>query len=291
MGLLRFMGGYSDRYIIPVYQRRYNWRKEQCRQLYQDLQKIVTERRASHFVGSVVSQVTGSGAMTEHQIIDGQQRITTVTLLLLAMANMVKAGKIVSQRGKMLYDQIMETYVIDKFARPEDRIKLRLIKSDREDLAKIVARDASDSSSNLTINYNFFCEELLRGSLTVDDMYDALGRLQIISITLDRDDNAHLIFESLNSTGLALEEGDKIRNYILMDLIPSEQETYYTEYWEKIEKYTSGKTSRFVRDYISVKTQVTPTISTVYKAFKEYRQQFTAFKPLANRPKPMFARL
>lgn len=76
-----------------------------------------------------------------------------------------------------------------------------------------------------------------------------------------------------------------------MDLIPSEQETYYTEYWEKIEKYTSGKTSRFVRDYISVKTQVTPTISTVYKAFKEYRQQFTAFKPLANRPKPMFARL
>ena len=273
-----------------MYQRRYNWRKEQCRQLYQDLQKIVTERRASHFVGSVVSQVTGSGAMTEHQIIDGQQRITTVTLLLLAMANMVKAGKIVSQRGKMLYDQIMETYVIDKFARPEDRIKLRLIKSDREDLAKIVARDASDSSSNLTINYNFFCEELLRGSLTVDDMYDALGRLQIISITLDRDDNAHLIFESLNSTGLALEEGDKIRNYILMDLIPSEQETYYTEYWEKIEKYTSGKTSRFVRDYISVKTQVTPTISTVYKAFKEYRQQFTAFKPLAHLPKPMLAK-
>lgn len=104
-------------------------------------------------------------------------------------------------------------------------------------------------------------------------MYDALGRLQIISITLDRDDNAQLIFESLNSTGLALEEGDKIRNYILMDLTPSEQETYYTEYWEKIEKYTSGKTSRFVRDYISVKTQVTPTISTVYKAFKEYREK------------------
>lgn len=272
-GLLHFMGGYSDRYVIPVYQRRYNWRKEECRRLYQDLQKIVAERRASHFVGSIVSQVTGSGAMTEHQIIDGQQRITTVTLLLLAMANMVKAGKIVSQRGEMLYDQIMETYVIDKFARPEDRIKLRLIKSDREDLAKIVARDDSDPSSNLTINYNFFCEELLKGSLTVDDMYDALGRLQIISITLDRDDNAQLIFESLNSTGLALEEGDKIRNYILMDLIPSEQETYYTEYWEKIEKYTSGKTSRFVRDYISVKTQVTPTISTVYKAFKEYREK------------------
>lgn len=274
-GLLRFMEGRRDRYIIPVYQRRYNWRKEECRQLYQDLQKIVTEKRASHFMGSVVSQVAGDGATVEHQIIDGQQRITTVTLLLLAMANMVKAGKIVSQIGVMLYDQIMETYVIDKFAKKlEDRIKLRLIKSDRDDLTKIVEMDTSDPSSNLTINYNFFCEELLKGSLTVDDMYDALGRLQIISITLERDDNAQLIFESLNSTGLALEEGDKIRNYILMDLTPSEQETYYTEYWEKIEEYTSGKTSRFVRDYISVKTQVTPTISTVYKAFKEYREKY-----------------
>lgn len=100
-GLLRFMGGgYSDRYIIPVYQRRYNWRKEQCRQLYQDLQKIVTERRASHFVGSVVSQVTGSGAMTEHQIIDGQQRITTVTLLLLAMATWLRLGRLYRSVGK-----------------------------------------------------------------------------------------------------------------------------------------------------------------------------------------------
>lgn len=274
IGLLRFMEGNSDRYIIPVYQRRYNWRKEECRQLYHDLQKIVTEGRASHFMGSVVSQVSGDGATIEHQIIDGQQRITTVTLLLLAMANMVKAGTIVSQCGKMLYDKIMETYVIDKFARPEDRIKLRLIKNDREDLAKIVARDTLEPSSNLTINYNFFCEELLKGNLTVDDIYDALGRLQIISITLECDDNAQLIFESLNSTGLALEEGDKIRNYILMDLTPSEQERYYTDYWEKIEKYTSGRTSRFVRDYISVKTQVTPTISTVYKAFKEYREKY-----------------
>ena len=273
-GLLRFMESRNDRYIIPVYQRRYNWRKEECRQLYHDLQKIVAEGRASHFMGSVVSQVSGSGATTEHQIIDGQQRITTVTLILLAMANMVKAGKIISQCGEMLYDKIMETYVIDKFARPKDRIKLRLIKNDREDLAKIVARDTLEPSSNLTINYNFFCEELLKGNLTVDDIYDALGKLQIISITLERDDNAQLIFESLNSTGLALEEGDKIRNYILMDLTPSEQERYYTDYWEKIEKYTSGRTSRFVRDYISVKTQVTPTISTVYKAFKEYREKY-----------------
>lgn len=272
-GLLRFIGGYSDRYIIPVYQRRYNWRKEECRQLYQDLQKIVTERRASHFMGSVVSQVTGSGAMTEHQIIDGQQRITTVTLILLAMANLIKNGEIISKKGKMLYDQIMETYVIDKFGNPGDKIKLRLVKSDREAFAKIVEDDTLDSSSNLTINYNFFCEEILKGIIPVDDLYDTLGKLQIISITLEHDDNAQLIFESLNSTGLALEEGDKIRNYILMGLSPAQQEEYYAKYWEKIEKYTLGETSRFVRDYISVKTQVTPTLSMVYRAFKEYTEK------------------
>lgn len=272
-GLLRFMESRNDRYIIPVYQRRYNWHNEQCRQLYQDLQKIVTEDRSSHFLGSVVSQVTGSGAKTEHQIIDGQQRITTVTLLLLAMANLIKDGKIVSQQGKMLYDQIMETYIIDKFADPEDKIKLHLVKGDRGALAKIVEDDTLEDASNLTINYRFFCEELLKGQITVDDMYEALGKLQIISITLERDDNAQLIFESLTSTGLALEEGDKIRNYILMGLAPAQQEEYYAKYWEKIEVYTSGQTSRFVHDYISVKTQVTPTISTVYKAFKEYTEK------------------
>ena len=274
IGLLRFMESRNDRYIIPVYQRRYDWRQEQCRQLYQDLQKIITENRASHFLGSIVSQVSGGGAKTGHQIIDGQQRLTTVTLLLLAIANMVRSGRIISKRGESLYDQIMETYVIDKWDTNGDKIKLHLVKSDRSALAKIVNDDDDlEESSNLTLNYKFFCEELLKGTSTADEIYEALEKLQIISITLEQNDNAQLIFESLNSTGLALEEGDKIRNYILMGLSPAQQEAYYTTYWEKIEKYTSGDTSRFVRDYISVKTQVTPTIAKVYKVFKEYTEK------------------
>ena len=81
-----------------------------------------------------------------------------------------------------------------------------------------------------------------------DRLYAAIGKLEIISITLDHDDNAQLIFESLNSTGLALEEGDKIRNYILMGLNPREQNSYYDTYWTKIEKCTGNDVSSFVRD-------------------------------------------
>ena len=122
----------------------------------------------------------------------------------------------------------------------------------------------------MTINYRFFCDQLLKEELPVDALYEAIGKLQIISITLDGDDNAQLIFESLNSTGLALTEGDKIRNYILMGLKPKQQDELYDKYWTKIEECTGNDVSSFVRDYLSIKQQVTPTISNVYQAFKKY---------------------
>ena len=104
----------------------------------------------------------------------------------------------------------------------------------------------------------------------MDELFDAIGRLQVISITLESGDNAQLIFESLNSTGLALSEGDKIRNYILMGQSPRMQDYLYETYWTKIESCTSHEVSAFVRDYLSIKQQVTPTINTVYRAFKGY---------------------
>lgn len=121
-----------------------------------------------------------------------------------------------------------------------------------------------DRASNLTLNYLFFRDILLKEEVAVDELYAAIGKLEIISITSEPDDNAQLIFESLNSTGLALAEGDKIRNYILMGLPPKEQSKYYTEYWEKIEKCTRNDVSSFVRDYLSIKQQMTPNVSTIY---------------------------
>lgn len=219
-----------------------------------------------------MSSVIGSGATTEYHIIDGQQRLTTVTLLLLAIRNLIQQKKITAEEPQ-LDEQINERFLISKWAKEDDRIKLRPVKSDREALVKLFGDEEDyDQSSNLTLNYKFFCNMLLREEISVDDLYVAIGKLEIISITLDQGDNAQLIFESLNSTGLALTEGDKIRNYILMGLPPKDQNKYYDNYWAKIEKCTDKDVSGFIRDYLSVKQQITPTISNVYRAFKEYAE-------------------
>ncbi len=113
---------------------------------------------------------------------------------------------------------------------------------------------------------------LIISSFPIADLYEAIGKLEIISITLDQGDNAQLIFESLNSTGLALTEGDKIRNYVLMGLPAQDQAKYYDKYWAKIEKYTANDVSGFVRDYLSIKQQYTPAVSNVYRTFKDYAE-------------------
>lgn len=268
-----FMEGADKRYIIPVYQRKYDWKQENCRQLYEDLKKVIQTGRSSHFFGSIVSSVIPNGSKIEYHIIDGQQRLTTVSLLLLAICNLIAEGKLTS-REERLDEQISHRFLIAPWASPEDRIKLRPVKSDREALAKLFGPEEDyDRTSNLTLNYLFFRDALLKEEISVDELYAAIGKLEIISITLEPDDNAQLIFESLNSTGLALTEGDKIRNYILMGLPPREQNQCYTDYWEKIEACTKDDVSAFVRDYLSIKQQMTPNVNTVYHAFKGYAEE------------------
>ena len=267
-----FMEGADKRYIIPVYQRKYDWKNDHCRQLYADLKKIILDRRNSHFFGSIVSSVVSNGSKIEYYIIDGQQRLTTVTLFLLAVRNLIARGKIKTQRGK-LDEQINHRFLISPWADEDDQIKLHPVKGDREALAKLFGDEEDyDPASNLTLNYQFFCDMLLKEEMPVDDLYEAVGKLEIISITLDPDDNAQLIFESLNSTGLALTEGDKIRNYILMGLPPKTQNRFYKDYWVKIEQCTANDVSSFIRDYLSIKQQITPTISNVYRAFRAYAE-------------------
>ena len=270
-----FMEGADKRYVIPVYQRKYDWKNENCRQLYDDLKKIVTDGRESHFFGSIVSAVVPNGSKIEYHIIDGQQRLTTITLLLLAIRNLVAQGKLKTEEGK-LDEQISQRFLISPWANDDDKIKLRPVKSDRSALEKLFGDEEDyDYRSNLTINYLFFRDLLLQEEVSVADLYAAIGKLEIISITLDQGDNAQLIFESLNSTGLALTEGDKIRNYVLMTLPAQEQTKYYDTYWSKIERCTENDVSSFIRDYLSIKQQITPTVNNVYKAFKNYTESIS----------------
>lgn len=266
------MQGSDKRFIIPVYQRNYDWRIENCKQLYDDLLAIIRKERSSHFFGSIVS-VHSDGEFNEYLIIDGQQRLTTISLLMLAMFNLMKAGVITPAQSN-LADKIYKTYLIDEWQEEDTRIKLKPVKNDSTAFG-LLFKDEEDyiQGSNLTVNYNYFYSRIQKEEISIDELYSAITKLEIINITLNKDDNPQLIFESLNSTGLALSEGDKIRNYILMGLPTKEQNEYYEKYWNKIELCTSYDVSSFMRDYLSVKQQAIPSMSRVYVTFKAFVEE------------------
>ena len=268
--LIKYMDGASKRFIIPVYQRNYDWKMEHCKQLYDDLVKVIRQNRKSHFFGSIVSVQSETGTMEEFLIIDGQQRLTTISLLLLAIYHLLSAGKMVSQ-DRQLTDKILKKYLIDEYEPEEKRIKLKPIKNDQKAFGILFDKDEERiPDSNLTINYQYFYDRIQREELSIDELFDAICRLEIINISLNHEDNPQLIFESLNSTGLDLSEGDKIRNYILMGLPNDQQAKFYEKYWNRIENHTDYDVSSFVRDYLSIKQQSTPNMNSVYPAFKKY---------------------
>ena len=268
--LIKYMEGADKRFVIPVYQRNYDWKIENCKQLYDDLVKVIRNKRKNHFFGSIVSTYNPDGDNEEYQIIDGQQRLTTVSLLLLAMYNLIRQGKVAPSDSR-LSDRIYEDYLVDKYQPEETRIKLKPIKNDRKAFGKLFDEETEHiGGSNLTTNYNYFYDRIQKEEITIDELFQAIRSLEIISIRLDSDDNPQLIFESLNSTGLDLSEGDKIRNYILMGQPSRQQEIYYEKYWNKIEENTNYQVDLFVRDYLSVKQQATPSLNKIYFTFKGY---------------------
>ncbi len=268
--IVAIMEGACKRFIIPVYQRNYDWKIENCQQLYDDLVKVMRNKRHSHFFGSIVS-VVKDGGYSEHLVIDGQQRLTTISLLSLAMYKLMKKG-IVVPANKSLPDRIMETILIDKYHDEDEKpCKLCPVKNDQEAYKRLFGDESGYiPDSNMTINYEYFYDRIQKQELTADELYEAITRLVIINIALNQDDDPQLIFESLNSTGLALSEGDKIRNFILMGLPSKQQEKFYTSYWNPIEKCTDYDVSAFVRDFLSVKQLSIPSVSKVYFTFKAY---------------------
>ena len=177
------------------------------------------------------------GSSSDYLVIDGQQRITTVSLLLLAMANLIKDGKVVPE-DDTLYAQITKKYLVDEINPKNRKVKLKPIKGDQDAYDRLWGDPENFArSSNITQNYLFFYNEIQKQAITIDQLFKAVEKLQIIDITLTPpDDDPQLVFESLNSTGLELNEGDKIRNFVLMGLDIEEQERFYDSYWNPIEK-------------------------------------------------------
>lgn len=270
--LHEFIEGHKIQFVIPVYQRNYDWLIDNCDQLFSDLVKLSRSNRCSHFFGSIVTSSADSSY--NRLVIDGQQRLTTISLLLLAGIKAVKDGAIeISEESKI--DEAYEVFLKAKFCNSERKIKLVPIENDRIAYDKIFNdEDSFDEDSKVTRNYRHFYDLLTRKpqALSFDQLLDAIERLQIISIELDSDDDAQLIFESLNSTGLALTEADKIRNYLLMSLTPEEQHMCFKNYWQKIEQATENQPTKFLRDYLTIQQQLQRPVrqSNIYYEWKKY---------------------
>ncbi len=258
-------------FIIPVYQRNYDWIKSQCKEFLKDIESLMHRERDNHFLGSIVYikgdniEAIESGRK-EYIIIDGQQRITTSILFLKAIHTL--------SQDEWIKEEIYNHFLTNK-NKGEYKLKLQLVKKDNEKLKKIIFEEpllAIEPASKILENYHFFIEELKKSKFNIDDFLNAFKRIGIVYIELDREkDNPQLIFESINSTGLSLSEADLIRNFILMDKEHEEQKYLFENYWFKIEtSLTNENISSFMRDYLIMKTTNLPNKSKVYVAFKDY---------------------
>lgn len=268
--LVRFFEGSDKRFIIPLYQRNYDWEIKHCRHLFSDLVKLHEEGRRSHFFGSIVTS-RANDINDDYLVIDGQQRITTISLLLIAMVNAAKAGDLEYSDERKI-DMIYKTYIVDEYQDDERKVKLKPIKNDQKSFDTLIYDDPENyvHESNVTRNYEFFYNELKSCPLKLEDIFESVKKLVVIDIRLEREDDAQLIFESLNSTGLDLSEADKIRNFLLMSMTTEEQERCYEKYWNKIEVYTGYDPTMFVRDFLTVHTKTIPNIENLYFDFKSY---------------------
>jgi len=282
--LLRFMNG-PKQFIIPIYQRTYSWTLKECKQLWDDMIKAgKDDKMSSHFLGSIAYVEKGLyqiSTIPKLLLIDGQQRLTTISLLLSALTEVLK-----SPINEMSSDKLKNYYLINRDEEKEKRYKLILTKSDKEALFKIIDHKElpDEDSQRIKENYEFFTEQISRSD--IEEVLKGLNKLIIIDVSLDRErDNPQLIFESLNSTGLELTQADLIRNYILMGLEKQEQDNLYTNYWSPMEKsfgYAkySALFDRFMRDYLTIKTGKIPNIKDVYSVFKLYAQKFKDIREL-----------
>nr|WP_254075638.1 DUF262 and DUF1524 domain-containing protein [Paenibacillus tritici] len=264
-------------YSIPIYQRVYSWGIEQCQRLWADIVMMQKENHEGHFVGSIVriDEVSAAG-FPKAMIIDGQQRLTTLTLLLIALRDFIKNNNTTTEINAA---EITDTLLINSYKRDGDRYKLLLTKTDQEMLKKLIESIAPnrESVSKILSNYEFFERQIAKGDLKADEIYQAIGKLQIVDIALDRQyDDPQAIFESLNSTGIDLKDSDLIRNFILMGLPSGRQEFVYNNVWIHMEElFSYGDKAvlmdNFFRDYLTMKLGRLVNQRDVYKEFKLYR--------------------
>ncbi|MBX7490381.1 DUF262 and DUF1524 domain-containing protein [Helicobacter turcicus] len=286
--MLDFMHEPKTQFIIPIYQRTYSWDEEQCEKLWQDIWQIGTNEKKAHFIGSVIyihENTYHHSSINQLLVIDGQQRITTLTLLLEALREIID-----DEIEGFSQAEIRDYYLINQYGKNEEKYKLILTQNDKDTLISLIDNDKAkpkEISSKIQANFDFFKEKLEKNKDKLETICKGISKLLIIDVALERGkDDPQLIFESMNSTGKKLSQSDLIRNYMLMDLPPDKQSRFYEKYWrvmelefgENFNKTKQNKPDKqsfdyFVRHYLTIKNEGNITnLDKIYDDFKEYRQ-------------------
>ncbi|GAA9845524.1 DUF262 and DUF1524 domain-containing protein [Helicobacter pylori] len=266
----------TNQFVIPIYQRVYSWGKEQCEQLWDDIIKIGgNDKMNGHFIGSILYVQVDTTHSSPLLIIDGQQRLTTITLLLTALRDHLN--------DEVKRKEIEDHYLINSDKDGDKKFRLILSESDKDTLLSLIDKDRrkpSEPSLKIVENFKLF-EEWVSNTDKLETIFKGLEKLTIVWIALTKEkDDPQLIFESMNSKGIELAQTDLIRNYIVMETEIEKREGFYNKYWRAMEedfkqneKQDKKLFDRFVRHYLTIKTGEIPNINKVYAAFKDYQQK------------------
>lgn len=269
----------SPQFVIPIYQRTYSWTERECRQLWDDIVRTGKNRAISaHFVGSIVYVEKGLYSVSSQSpllVIDGQQRLTTVTLLIEALARAIGDGEPIEGFSST---KLRGYYLLNTMEAGERKYKLLLSQTDKSSLIAILngQQQPKDASLRIGANFALFEKWVAEEKDELAALCEGIAKLVIVDISLNRDqDNPQLIFESLNSTGRELSQADLIRNFILMGLEPALQERLYEQHWRPMEvdfgqEAYATQFDAFMRHYLTVRTGEIPNVREVYEAFKQF---------------------
>ena len=278
----------SRQFIVPIFQRNYSWQKNQYEQLWFDILRASKfKEKQNHFIGSIVYIDMGTPAGRPQQLllIDGQQRLTTISILLCAIKDYVQKFNLETKLINLA--KIKNQFLYNSDEIDEDRYKLLLNVQDKETYIKLIDNTiftVNKPATNIIKCYEFFyerIEDFIKQHGQIDEIYAGIFKLSLVSISLDKDsDNPQMIFESMNSTGKDLSQTDLLRNYLLMDLTPEKQTRLYQTYWKPMEelfgediyKNDLNKFDYFIRDFLTLKsdTGYICKINNVYENFKRY---------------------
>lgn len=278
----------SRQFIVPIFQRNYSWQKSQYEQLWFDILRASKfKEKQNHFIGSIVYIDMGTPAGRPQQLllIDGQQRLTTISILLCTIKDYVQKFNLETKLINLA--KIKNQFLYNSDEIDEDRYKLLLNVQDKETYIKLIDNTiftVNKPATNIIKCYEFFyerIEDFIKQHGQIDEIYAGIFKLSLVSISLDKDsDNPQMIFESMNSTGKDLSQTDLLRNYLLMDLTPEKQTRLYKTYWKSMEelfgediyKNDVNKFDYFIRDFLTLKsnTGYICKINNVYENFKRY---------------------